>query len=271
MNNPGEQKTAEQIVIENKFNRINEQNLDIKKFAEKEANIRRLAAVFNKSNRLAVIPYIIALAGILSMFLPFFIKNASVSVWTFVFDYGIPQKRIDGFDLNNLDFSVYGSAMYAFFYGKSVSDTLSSIRRLEYVLFCVGAATMLLIFVVYSIRVFMINSNSETRIRQNYDSPLRKKAVGKDLKNKVLSSDISWLGMKFEDFIFPIFLLPYPISLGIFLEDWFAGFMHINIVYYILPALFFVGAVVASILSIKYNKANSEELQEARAIYFAKF
>lgn len=276
MNNIEEQKSAEQVVIENKLNRINEGTSDIKKYAEKEERIRILATILKKYNILQCVPFVMSTLGILCMLLPIFINKTSMSVWTFIFDYGIPQKQTEISSLNNLDFSVYGSALYDFLYGKQVSETLSSIRNIEIESFRILSLVMSVLSIIFCVYTFIANSNVEMRIRKNYDSPLRKKSSSKSLESKFLSDNVV-LGGKGVFFTTLFYFITYgviwvfPVSFGIFLEGWFQGLMHINVFYYVLPAIFFIGGIVSLFFSFKFDKEHSQDIEEASAIYKAKF
>ncbi|MBQ6979782.1 MAG: hypothetical protein IJQ07_03975 [Clostridia bacterium] len=273
MNNIEEQKSAEQVVIENKLNRITEGTSDIKKYVEKEEKIRKLTTVYKKNNILCIVPAVVALLGILSMLLPVFISKSSMSVWKFIFDYGIPQERVDGFDLNNLDFSVYGNAFYEFVYGEQVSKLLSKVRGIEILVFCMFSAYILIKTLIHSVGIFILNSNAETRIRQNYDSAVsrnsfRSVANGKGTpKSMIRVRQVDWAA---DVIPYPIVFI-FPVSFGIFLEEWFQGFMHVNAFYYVLPALCFIGSIIACWYANKYNKENKQDLIEATATYNAKF
>lgn len=274
MNNIEEQKSAEQVVIENKLNRINEQNSDVKKYVEKEEHIRRLTNALKKSNVLSIVPLFMAILGIISMLLPIFINKSSMSVWKFIFDYGIPQKRINGFDLNTLDFSVYGNAFYEFVHGEKLTDIVSFIRGIEIIAFCICSAWILLDNIVKVVRyIFIINSNAETRIRQHYDFAARKNNFRSEVNGKEMPESMTLKRKKvgINDILRYAMTLIFPVSFGIFLEDWFQGFMHISVFYYVLPVLFFIGAIAACVYANKYNKENAKDIIEATSIYNAKF
>ena len=274
MNNIEEQKSAEQVVIENKLNRINEQNSDVKKYVEKEENIRKLVTTLKKSNVLSIVPLFLALLGIISMLLPIFISKTHLSVWTFIFDYGIPQKRIDGFDLNNLDFSVYGNAFYEFVHGEKLTNIVSFIRGMEIIAFCICSAWICLDNIVKVVRyIFIINSNAETQIRQKYDFAARKNNFRSEVNGKEMPESMTLKIKKvgINDILRYAMTLIFPVSFGVFLEDWFQGFMHVNAFYYVLPALCLIGSIIACWYANKYNKENKQDLIEATATYNAKF
>ena len=227
---------------------------------EKELYWRRCIHKYKTLIALSLLCFGLILLGVLCFFIPIFLTDKNVSIWTFIF-----AKKQNTDSLNSL--SDIERALKTQIYYDAKTEFLHSfiLTGIEYFLFVVCSFVSPLLFLFGVIHFMITFSDVESKIRLKSNPLGRQQFIATENRQRDKAQKmIDGYGKISVYFIYVVPLLIFPIHFGIFCQtNYFSGVCEVNPFYYVLPIISLLGAIVVAIISARYSNLNKNELIES--------